>query len=813
MKKLFIFLRSGVTVALIFAYTGAKSQSNSYDDFNTESLKSNKQYLWNFNPIDFDPSIIDACVIDVINLARKQYNFANALVSNDILKEAAKIQSAFMAKKEERTQSNVVNKYQTPELRGMNTGATKRVREIITRAKATQGIEEYTYLDISTEIVASILKNKKVVNTLLDKQYTFVGVGCNVDFYNKYCYVSIVLGNDLSFNKADITFKNTVYTRKAYGIKPYDEKTCRKCEMRNIELLQQNLEIKGTDVYFAHPNLKAVKRIIGKDKDGFAIDFVQHSQLPCNGANDFNYNYYNRGAMLNYMTFQKMLKKNEIKDKKNKGIRVYLGTAPNHVSAPFDVNLIIIKDKTFCKTVIKTNVQKPSISYEAKTSLIPDLNGIQTTINYIPQPEQTILEFRVPFERNKSVYEPSDIKPFIDALKEPRFIIDSIYIMAFTSIEGSDRSNLDLQKKRSESIVSAMKQMQNIANIPYGIDLNDGWDLFVKDIASSSQYNYLAKKSKEEVKNTLNSQGKIKKDLEPMLAKHRHAYIRINATYDVSEEYEQEFVTNKFNKTLAAGNLPLAFAIQKYMIKKVEDGKYVKSFVEALEIPNNVKMLPFLTNKYYMLSFFEGELSPENIEKVIALPKLDNKNTICEFNALASSIEGVEITTISQISNLQNKVDRLYNTPIGKTYPKKVNAINIALQYKIIDFINESENPDEKLMETAYEKIKEIALPTITDWQQAYEVASSFIEYGDFEFARRTLDPYIENPNINEDFIFTYLNLYSLDEKSYISKKFEIACALAAKKNKVRFCQEIKNYSYLIRENLGAKNTICSECK
>jgi len=813
MRKFFIFLQKGVTVALIFSYAGAKSQSNDYDNFSTESLKSNKQYTWNFNPIDFDPSIVEACVIDVINLARMQYNFADALVSNEILGEAAKIQSAFMAKKEERTQNNVVNKYQTPELRGMNTGATKRVREIVTRAKATQGIEEYSYLDISTEIVASILRNKKVVNTLLDKQFIFVGIGCNVDFYNKYCYVSIVFGNDLSFNKSDINFKKTVYTRKAYGIKPYDEKICRKCEIRNIELLQQNLEIKGTDVYFSHPNLKAVKRIIGKDNDGLAIDFVSHSQLPCNGANDFNYNYFNRGAMPKYMTFKTMLKKNEIKDKKDKGIRVYLGTAPNIVSTPFDVNLILIKDKTFCKTIIKTNVQKPSISYGAKTSLVPDLNGIQTTINYIPQPEQTVLEFRVPFERNKSVYEPSDIKPFIDALKEPRFTIDSIYIMAFTSIEGSDRSNLELQRKRSESIVSAMKQMQNVANIPYSIDLNDGWDLFLRDIAASSQYNYLAKQSKESVKSTLNSQGKIKKDLEPMLAKHRHAYIRMKATYDVSEEYEQEFVTNKFNKTLAAGNLPLAFAIQKYMIKKVEDGEYVKSFIEALEIPNNVKMLPFLTNKYYMLSFFDGGLSHENVEKVIALPKLDSKNTICEFNALACSVESVEITTASQIANLQNKVDRLYNTAIGKTYPKKVDAINIALQYKIIDFINESENPDEKLLETTYEKIKEIALPTIANWQQAYEVASSFIQYGDFEFARRTLDPYIENPNVSEDFIFTYLNLYSLDEKSYISKKFETACALAAKKNKARFCQEIKNYSYLIRENLGAKNTICSECK
>ena len=812
MRKLVIFLRRGLCAALVFSYASANSQSVTYDDFSTEALKANKQYTWNFNPIDYDPSIIDACVIDVINLARVQYNLADGLVANEILEQAAKVQSVFMAKKEERTQNNVVSKYQTPELRGMNSGGTKRVKEIITRARATQGIEEYTYLDIATEIVSSILKNKKVVNTLLDKQYTVVGVGCNVDFYNKYCYVSIVLGNDLSFNKSDVSFKKTVYTRKAYGVKPYDEKTCRKCEVRNIELWQQNLEIKGTDVYFSHPNLKALKRIIGKDKDGLAIDFVQHSQLPCNGANNFNYNYYNRGAMPKYMTFKKMIKKNEITDKKNKGIRVYMGTAPNHVSAPFDVNLIIIKDKTFCKTVVKTTVQKPSISYEAKTSLIPDLNGIQTTINYIPEPEQTELEFSVPFERNKSVYEAADIKPFIDALKESRFIIDSIYIMAFTSIEGSDRSNLELQRKRSESIVAAMSQLQNVVNIPYSIDLNDGWDLFVKDIASSPQYSHLSTRSKEEVKTTLN-QGKIKKDLEPVLAKHRHAYIRMNATYDISEQYEQEFVTNKFNRTLAAGNLPLAFAIQKYMIKKVEEGVYKKSFIENLEIPNTVQMLPFLTNKYYMLSFFDDELSPNNIESVIALPKLDSKNTICEFNALACSIEDVEITNTSQINNTQSKIDRIYNTPIGKTYPKKVDAINIALQYKIIDFINASENPDEKLMEVTYEKIKEIALPTITNWQQAYEVASSFIEYGDFEFARRTLDPYIENPEVHEDFIFTYMNLYSLDEKNYMSKKFETACVLAAKKNKTRFCNEIKNYSYLIRENLGVKNAACGECR
>jgi uncharacterized protein YkwD/outer membrane protein OmpA-like peptidoglycan-associated protein len=787
------------------------SQSGDYEDFSTESLKSHKQYTWNFNPIDYDPSIIDACVIDVINLARNQYNLADSLVSNEALENAAKLQSEFMAKKEERTHTNVVKALQTPELRSVNSGGSKRVVELVTRAKATQGIEEYSYLDISTEIVSSLLKNKKTVNTLLDKRYTFIGVGCHVDFYNKYCYVSIVLGNDLSFNKADISYKKTVYTRKSYGLKPYDEKICRKCLVRNVELFQSYLEVKGTDVYFVHPNLKALKRIISKKKDGLAIDFVQHSQLPCNGANNFNYNYYNRGAMPKYMTFKKMIKKNELTGKKEKGIRVYLGTAPNTVEAPFDVNVIIVKDKTVCRTVVKTNVIKPNISYEVKTSLIPDLNAIQTTINYIPEPEKTVLEFKVPFERNKYVYEAADIKPFIDALKESRFIVDSIFITAYTSIEGSDKSNLELQKKRSESIISAMEQLQNVINIPYVINLDDGWNLFLQDIGAT-QYKNLANKSKEDVRTTLN-QGKTKKELEPMLAQHRYAYIRINVTYDVSEQYEQEFITNKFNRTLAAGNLPLAFAIQKYMMKKVEEGAYKKSFIEALEIPNTVQMLPFLTNKYYMLSFFETGLSSDDMEKVIALSKMDNKNTICEFNALACSIDDVDITTTSQISTWQSKIDRIYNTPIGKIHPKKVNAVNIALQYKILDYINASETPDEKLMESTYEKIKAIALPTITDWQQAYDVASTFIGYGDFEFARKTMDPYINNPDISEDFIFTYMNLYSLDEYNYMSKKFEIACALAAKKNKTRFCNEIKTYSYLIRENLQVKNTICGECR
>jgi hypothetical protein len=813
MKKHFAILRKTVLLVLVCSQLGVNAQTsdNNYDDFNTESLRSNRQYVKSFNPIDFDPAIIDGCIIELINLARAKYNFADTLSMSETLENAAKIQSEFMAKKEERTHDNVVKSLQTPGLRSVSFGGSKRVAELITRAKATQGIEDYTYLDISTEIVLSLLKNKKTVNTLLDKRYTYIGVGCNVDPYNKYCYTSVVFGNDLSFNRADITVKKNVYTRKPYGLKPYDEKKCRKCEVRNIETFQKYIEIKGDDVYFAHSNIKAVKRIFGKKKDGIAIDFIQHSQIPCEGVNNFNYDLYNRGYMPKWMSFKKMTKKNEIKDKKDKSIRVLLGTVPAAIDGLYDLNIILIKDKTVCRTVVKTNLRSPSVSYESQTSMIPDLNGISTTINYIPQPEKTVLEFKVPFERNKFVYEASDIKPFIDALKESHFIIDSINITAHTSLEGSDKANQELQRKRSESIVAAMGTLQNKIDIPYSIKTNDGWELFVKDVASTPHKD-LASRSKEDAKAALR-QSKTQKELEPILSQHRFAAIRINATYDVSEQYEQAFVTNKFNRTLANNDLPLAFAIQKFMMKQVEEKKYKKSLIETLEIPNTAQMLPFLTNKYYMLSFFGDGLSVSNLEKVIELPKLDGKNTIAEFNAMACSVEDIEITSSSQISTWQSKIDRLYNTPIGKNFPKKVDAVNIALQYKILDYINGSENPDEKLMELTYEKIKEIALPTIVNWQQAYEVASTFIEYGDYEFARKTMDPYIHHSEISEDFIFTYLNLYSLDENNYMSKKFETACKLASEKNKSRFCTEIKTYSYLIRENLETKSIICNECQ
>ncbi len=814
MKKFFTyFLTPFLVVSLTFNYF-VFAQQAPVCDIDYEKLgETHPDFLKNFNPVYYDNDLMKECIIEVINYSRKNCNSAEALINKEILDSAATYQSVFMAKKKERTYKNIVSYLKTTELRAVKAGGTKRVAELVTRAKASKdnARSDYSYLEVAIEAISYLLKNTKTNIIPLHKKFTYIGVGTSVDENNKNIYISLVFGNDLSFNKDNITYKNTTYTRKLYGLKPYQEKTCRKCEVKGIENLQKCITLKGNDIYFVHPNIKELKRLIGKKKDAIAIDIVQHSQYLCNKQNDIDLNFYNRGVLQKYIKFNKLVKKNEITDKKNKGLNAYIGTIPNNVRTPYDINLIIIKDKAVCKTLVKTNIKQVTSDYSGKTSLLPDLSGIQTSINYIPEPEKAVLEFNVPFEVNKSEYEAEDIRPFIETLKEPRFIIDSIVIIATTSLEGSQQSNEILQKKRSESIVAALKKMQ-IENIAYSIDLDDGYELLVNDLKNNKEYANLSNLSKNDLKTQLKN-SKLLKNIEPILKNHRRAHITMYITYDISEKYEQGFTVNKFNKTLEKGDFPMAFAIQKFIMKRVEDGKYTKNLIDSMNIPYRANMLPFLTNKYYMLSFFKGAWSSDNMKNVIDLYKFDAKNLIAEFNALCCSVLDVEITSTTQITPTQVKIDKFYNTTIGKTYPAKVDALNMTFQYKVLDYINESESPDENLMNITYDKIKLIALPTISTWQKAYEVASTFIEYEDYEFARTTMDAYITDTSVSEDFIFTYMNLYSINENTYITKNFEIACKLAAQKNRTRFCNEIKTYSILILENLAVKNIICSECK
>ncbi|MBK6522990.1 MAG: hypothetical protein IPG08_12030 [Sphingobacteriaceae bacterium] len=77
-----------------------------------------------------------------------------------------------------------------------------------------------------------------------------------------------------------------------------------------------------------------------------------------------------------------------------------------------------------------------------------------------PKSESSILTFNIPFAKNKFEFKNEDIQPFINAMNEPDFIIDGLYIYAYSSIEGDSAANAKLQRKRAESVTKVLQEKQ-----------------------------------------------------------------------------------------------------------------------------------------------------------------------------------------------------------------------------------------------------------------------------------------------------------------------------------------------------------------
>lgn len=788
------------------------AQQQLWDTTFVNELRSNKEYNKGFYAMTYNPKVLKSCIVDAINLARKQNRVmrGDGLSMNEILESAAQNQADFMAMDEVKT-TDGMGTTRTTAARVQTFGGTQFVDEVVNKVKATKGNEEYTYLDVATEFLLPLLNHPKKSLVVLSRKWAYSGVGFAFDKNNKNIYISVVVGNARSLNPAAARREElpVPFTLKKYGLKGYDSKKCKKCDQaRNLEALQQCLVVKNGFIYFEHNDYKTLRRLIGKSKDGLAVDIVFKDQYKCGDDNIVDNNRVNRGLMTKRIFIKKIIKRNENVDKKSKALSVPLAPLPIEVTGDYEMNLLVIKEKSVCRSIQSVYIEKNPNEYVEKLTFHPDT----TTINcakYVPVPETGLLTFNVPFAQNKSTYNPEDVEPFIKALNEPQFIINQMNITAYSSMEGNDKDNAELQKKRAESILNALKRRQK-ANLNNKIVTSDSWEMFKKDVVAT-KYADFANLTPAEVKQSL--VGKTLKDLEPILAKHRFASIAMEITYDISGSYEQPFVLNKFNKLLEKGDFANAFAVQKYIVQAVQSGRYNSKVVAGMKIPGNDKRyLPFWTNFYYLQNYYR-DITDEMVEGVTPLAKLDPLNEYAYFNKLVCDVMNSEISNENVMRDFQANVDKAYSSKyIAK---KHVDNLNLELQFKILEFADTAVS--QAMMNAAdqtYEKIKQIALglDKVT-WQNAYKLSGIFINKGDYPYAIKLMDPYMEDPNVTTDFLFTYFSLLSHREDYYLTPSFAILAKRCLEADKARFCTLMGKFSFQVQENGEVKKIYCSECK
>lgn len=795
-----------------FIISGLVAQQSHWDTLSFYKMKENYDYSRNFNPVDFNPEVLRTCVLEMINYVRDNNpnHRSGKLNTHPILDSAANIQADYMASKEERSTKNK-GVYKTTYRRVKLYGGTQFVDEVVSRTKASDPREHYSYIDLSSSMLLPILNNRKNSVILLDKRYSYIGIGYEFDENSRNIYFSIVLGNDRTLNPAADALKrkelSVPYTKKRYGLSSYDVRNCRRCEeARNIEAWRDGLKIENDEIIFEFDNIRNFRRVVGRKKDALAVDIVMKEQYKCGNENILDNDKVNRGYMIKPMYASKIQSKNQITDRKSRKLRVSFGDLPREIEGDFELNLMIIKEKSVCRSIQKMFIEKSSLDHVEKLRFVKDLSSVETPI-YVPVAEQAKIELIVPFQANKYSYKYEDIEPFIKALREPKFDVDSLVITAYTSLEGSDKANEELQRKRAESIVQAIDQQQK-RRLTYITKTSDSWELFKRDV-KNTKHAELASMSHEQAKKEL--KGRTLKDLEPMLSKHRFAKIVMNITYDISGKNEQEFVVNKFNNAVKAGDLKMAMSIQKRIIKEVEAGNYNRKVVSDMNIPEESKNIPLLANYYYLQNFFLENINDAMCQGVDNILKMDPKNIYAFYDNLICKIRNVEFSNENEIREMQSEVDKVYSTKINKT---KADALNLELQFKILEYADTTTSQTmEQLLETTYTKVKDIVSIENNTWMNAYKLATVFIEHGDYPYAEQLMSPFIYSKEISQDFLFTYFSLYSYREELYLSSTFYELAKRCLESDKARFCTLMNKFSFQVRENLAVKKIFCDNCQ
>lgn len=735
-------------------------------------------------------SDVEVIILQELNKIRTA-NGLDILEENPILSKASAIQATDMAKNNKASLDNSKGKFKTTAKRVVASGGTKNAEETVISVPALKGKTAATPKDIADAVITKWKMGKKELAIIKNGNYVFASPSVKIDETGKKAYISVVYGgfnivNDGAKMKKEL---KAPYTSKNKKIKGPDVRACKNCDkFKDYDGLQKGIYIKDNKVFLKYANLKAFNKLIKKPKDGLAIDFVQKAQYNNPKYNIYDNNLLSKGVLQKTVSKDKLLSKNlvkpEKKGKKVSSLDVQLGTIPKNITGDYEINLLVIQDGKLCKTIRKSYVEQgDQESNSPLTMLLMPEDAAYSKPSFEPTSESTLLSFSIPFEKNKSEYKETDLAPFLNALQEPDFFIEGLYITAYSSIEGDANSNAILQKKRAQSIIKALSKMQK-AGVVTDVKTTDSWNLFQME-TEDGKYDYLAKMPKEKAIKEINSKG-LSEELEPILSKERFAQIVMDVTYDITGPKEEKFSVSKFNQAVKKADIKQAYKIQYYIGKQVRDKKYTSEAPINMMIPGEAKYSGLLNNQVVNHYLNSNVVEDEDYEQMKKLAVIDPANNYIKFNNLFCAVKlDSTIGDKKAQDDMQAKIDGMYKTEIPKKY---VDALNTEWQFKIIEVYDTMES-GAPVVEASINRIKSFYNFKDGSWQNALKLSYVFARFKDYKFASNILAPFVKEEKPDEQLLFAYVSFCAQEPELVNSRLFVNGLEKASKTNHDRYCK------------------------
>ena len=564
----------------------------------------------------------------------------------------------------------------------------------------------------------------------------------------------------------------------------------------------------GNKLYFQVTDKAWAIKLFKKSGDGIALDVVSKSRYDCDKEIE---DVQIRGTLLKPVYAQQLIR--GFKPSLGNRFKTFIGTVPENLREDeLEFNILFLNNKVLCRyqriynlesypwELLDMGVYLDSLTYKSKKIT-------NTTDQFVTKYKQ--LKFIIPFQKNKSEYSTEDIKPLYDSLKLTDFNIKKINIKAYSSIEGSLERNLELQKKRANSIVNSIQSLQK-PDIVTEISSSENWVEFLNDI-TSSKYKTLKELSKKEIKQKV--VGAVSDELEVYLKNHRKAVITLDLEKkDKYKEMTTSTLISTFNKLIEEENIEEALVVQNSLFEKVKQEANPEK-LWGLTVPEQVKFVPILNENNMFKYLYNLGYSKTIYDDLKKLEKLDPTNKRIKYNLVIVKFViwknnwmpikmadfKAEILKLKTYGITQNLIDRmLVNFHIVKAEKnlkeKKYDAKDESMEF-IID---------------TYENFK------LSDYD--YLSLAQFLNYySNKDEAIEVLYDKVRTITVDEDLLFYYLNLTILDKYNVASSNYRTVMLNAINMNKKRFCKMFNSslnegVTFQLLDNKYLRKTYCESC-
>ena len=568
------------------------------------------------------------------------------------------------------------------------------------------------------------------------------------------------------------------------------------------------------NLYFIVTHRSWFDALFDKSGDGLAIDIINKESYDCS-LNVPAHTGTLKGE-LQRPYYLNELKKNIISTE-NGSLIVQLGRIPEKFRGKeVEFNILFLKNKYLCYynyfydlQVYRWDLLDMGIFFDTLTyrthydTSITQEQGFSTN--------RKIMRFTIPFEKDRSEYSPDDIRPLYDSLRITDHDIERITIRAYSSVEGNEQRNIELQQQRAQSIVNALQSFQTAA-IGTEIQATENWVDLLNDV-SGTPYAYLKDLDKSAIKEKLKDRSVVN-DLEPYLSTHRKAIVVLELSRkDRFAGKGTTEIVRMFHSSIEDGNMEQAIALQNSLFERVRHHEVPVETLEDLKIPKKQEYSLLLTKnsmfKYMMnekdvyAAYKEleelNDLIPGNAPIAYNLCALKFKIWMLGESAVDPKEFKQQILDLRRLGIAKELVDRML-----------VNYEIIMSEYHM--FHGEFAKKDKSLnfIRTNLRYIANSDMDLLS-------MAQYFASYAKYEWAIEMLEDKVRSIEVEDDLLFYYLNLTIIDEQQTERSEYRTIMLNAYNKDRERYCRIFDTYgtggvTFQLLDNAYLRRSYCENC-